>query len=51
MKVDMKFFFGKIINYEVCKIILPSFRFYNEIKKSDEKINKEKTMKQNFFEK
>ena len=44
-------FFGKIINYEVCKIILPSFRFYNEIKKSDEKINKEKTMKQNFFEK
>jgi hypothetical protein len=44
-------FFGDISINEKSHIILPSFYYYNEIKKSDEKINKEKVMKQNFFEK
>ena len=44
-------FFGDISINEKCHIILPSFYYYNEIKKADEKINKEKVMKQNFFEK
>ena len=44
-------FYGVISNNEKCNIILPSFYYYNEIKKIDERINKEKVMKKNFFEK
>ena len=44
-------FYGVISNNEKCNIILPSFYYYNELKKTDEKINKEKVMKENFFEK
>ena len=43
-------FFGNISEKEYCKVILPSFIYYNEVKKKEEKINKEKVMKPDFFE-
>ena len=43
-------FFGNIYEKEYCKVILPSFIYYNEVKKKEEKINKEKVMKPDFFE-
>jgi hypothetical protein len=42
-------FFGDIKRGEKCRIILPSFTFYNEGKRIEEFINKEKVMKQEFF--
>ena len=44
-------FFGEISDKDYCNVILPSFIYYNEIKKMEEKINKEKVMKPDFFEK
>ena len=43
-------FFGNISEKEYCEVILPSFIYYNEVKKKEEKINKEKVMKPDFFE-
>ena len=42
-------FFGDIKRGEKCRIILPSFTFYNEGKRIEEFINKEKVMKQEIF--
>ena len=44
-------FFGKILKGEECKIILPSFTYYNESKRVDEIVNKEQVMKEIFFDK
>ena len=44
-------FVGEILKGEECKIILPSFTYYNESKRVDEIVNKEQVMKKNFFEK
>ena len=44
-------FFGEILKGEECKIILPSFTYYNENKRIYEIVNKEQVMKHDFFEK
>ena len=44
-------FYGTISRNEKCNVILPSFTYFNEGKRSEEIVNKEKVMKKNFFEK
>ena len=43
-------FYGKISRNEKCNVIIPSFTYFNEGKRSVEIVNKEKVMKKNFFE-